>query len=448
MESSLLRYCLIGWVGVTGVALGFVGGYLVPREGNTDLPRPQLPTESAATAASPSAREQTPPARTLSLASPATFRADNALQVYQSMPSTARSKEFGRSESDKWLENLSANEIPLFLEGICAANSGPDGMGWDKKSLVTRALRKWWKTDRQAVLAWVTGLPPGPTKRFLSKNLLESLIYESEPALAMRLAKEFQARDPDLNLNDFQDKVVSKAIAKAWENPDATAEQMLELYSQLPNGTIGTTGSGVKNYPENFDFRKFLDGLFAMTEQDKKPSRLPSDALTEWAKIDPQAATAWFIETTEKGEKRVPFQDWSNISRAVADTHGTQAYYEWASRVLLGASDNFLKRGFPTPTGSEILGIAGATQNPTARDRILSHGLRGADIESSLRYLGMMSSPESRLRAIVENTHHFRKANQQFQLDNAVFRDLGLTREQVDEAIKSVGAGQIIRRVR
>ena len=361
------------------------------------------------------------------------------------MPPSARSKEFGNSESDEWLENLSANEIPLFLEGICAANSGPGGMEWEKKWLVNRALDKWWKADRQAVLSWVSSLPPGPTKRFLSLELLESLVYESDPDLAMRMAKDFKALDPEWDLDDFQEKTVSKAIEKAWENPNSTAEQMLELYSQLPSDTNGTTGSGIKDYPENFDFRKFLEGLFILTEQGKKPSRLPSDALTAWTRIDPQAATVWFMDASEKGKNHLPFQEWSNISSAVADTHGAQAYYEWASKILSGASDNFLKKEF-RPSGSDLLGIVGATQNPAARDRILTHGLRGADIQSTLRYLGMMSSPESRLRAISENSYHFREASEQFQLDDAVFQDLGLTRDQVEEAIKTDGMLQIIRR--
>jgi hypothetical protein len=309
-------------------------------------------------------------------------------------------------------------------------------MGWDKRGLVKSALGKWWKADRQAVLSWVSSLPPGPIKRFLSLELLESLVYESDPDLAMRMAEDFKSRDPEWELDDFQEKTDSKAIEKAWENPNSTAEQMLELYTNLPTDTSGTMGSGIKDYPENFEFRKFLDGLHALTEQGKKPSRLPNDALTAWARNDPQAATAWFMEVSEKGIKHLPFQEWSDISSAVADTHGTQAYYEWASKVLSGASDNFLKKEF-RPSGSDLLGIAAATQNPVARDRILTHGLRNADIESTLRYLGMMSSPEIRLRAISENSWHFQKANEQFQLDDAVFQELGLTREQVKEAIKN-----------
>lgn len=443
MNSPLLRKTLVAWVGVSGLALGFVVGYLVPKGGDEVAGE----THSARDPESPATARPSPEKASttaMNLADrpssnvPMTGlqRSEAARQVYQSMPSTKRSKEVGSRESDEWLENLPTNEIPLFLEGICAANSGPAGMGWDKRGLVKSALGKWWKADRQAVLSWVSSLPPGPTKRFLSLELLESLVYESDPDLAMRMAEDFKSRDPEWDLDDFQEKTVSKAIEKAWENPNSTAEQMLELYTNLPTDTSGTMGSGIKDYPENFEFRKFLDGLYALTEQGKKPSRLPNDALTAWARNDPQAATAWFMEVSEKGIKHLPFQEWSDISSAVADTHGTQAYYEWASKVLSGASDNFLKKEF-RPSGSDLLGIAAATQNPVARDRILTHGLRYADIESTLRYLGMMSSPEIRLRAISENSWHFQKVNEQFQLDDAVFQELGLTREQVKEAIKN-----------
>jgi hypothetical protein len=443
MNSPLLRKTLVAWVGVSGLALGFVVGYLVPKGGDevAGETHSARDPESPATARSSPEKASTTAMNltdrpSLNVPMTGLQRSEAARQVYQSMPSTKRSKEVGSRESDEWLENLPTNEIPLFLEGICAANSGPAGMGWDKRGLVKSALGKWWKADRQAVLSWVSSLPPGPTKRFLSLELLESLVYESDPDLAMRMAEDFKSRDPEWELDDFQEKTASKAIEKAWENPNSTAEQMLELYTYLPTDTSGTMGSGIKDYPENFEFRKFLDGLYALTEQGKKPSRLPNDALTAWARIDPQAATAWFMEVSEKGIKHLPFQEWSDISSAVADTHGTQAYYEWASKVLSGASDNFLKKEF-RPSGSDLLGIAAATQNPVARDRILTHGLRNADIESTLRYLGMMSSPEIRLRAISENSWHFQKANEQFQLDDAVFQELGLTREQVKEAIKN-----------
>lgn len=452
MLGPLSRNSWIILAGLSGMIVGFVGGYAFPRNAPVDSPIPESSPDRGPELSTPSSSGPAELAGKTALTSssskpqtPSAGRIEAAAQIYKSLPPAGDSREFGGSERQEWVQNLSPEEIPLFLEGFCAAHSGPQGMSFEEKWLVNRALKNWWKADRQSVLNWVSGLPPGPTKRFLSSELLESIVLESDPALATRMAKDFKARDPEWDMDGFQEKIAIEAIEQAWKNPVTTAEQMLDLYSQLPAKKNSTTGSPVRDYPENFDFRKFLDGLTALSKQNKEPRRLPSDALTAWAKADPQSATAWFIENSGKSQDRLPFMEWSNIAEAVSSTHGTQSYYEWASAVLSSASDQFLNTKFH-PSGSELLGIAQATQNPAARDRILSRGIGGADIESTIRYLGMMSSPESRLRAISQNRYHFQMAAEKFQLDESLFQGLGLTSEQVNEIIKPGGPPRIIRR--
>jgi hypothetical protein len=42
----------------------------------------------------------------------------------------------------------------------------------------------------------------------------------------------------------------------------------------------------------------------------------------------------------------------------------------------------------------------------------------------------MMSTPAARLDAISANKYKFAEANRQFEFDDSVFRNLGITREQ------------------
>jgi hypothetical protein len=434
MESNLLQKSLIGWVGVAGLAVGFAGGYLVPRENDEELakkdtPKPQAPSQNPReTPIASESRRDNPPALP---------RAEAARQIYRALPAIDGSTKSTQSSRYEWVRNLSPTDIPLFIEGLCAARSGPQGMELREQQLISEALETWWEADRKAVIGWVKGLPPGPVKRFLLSQVLENLVIDSDPALASRLAKEFQAADPEWDFDGFNDAYFRKTIDSAWKNPGASAEDMLQLYSQLPVEQDPTNCGPVTDYPENFDFRKFLDGLATLIESNKKPSRMPSDALRVWAMENPQAAVAWLIQNSERENAKIPFNDWSSISEAVSSVHGPQAYHEWAAKVLASAPDRFVEKVFYTADGGEVLGIVAATPDPAVRDRVLLHALSGSGIQTSLRYLEMMSTPAARLDAISANKYKFAEANREFEFDDSVFRNLGITREQVAAVLKA-----------
>jgi hypothetical protein len=445
MESSLLNKTFITCAGVAGLAVGFVGGYLVPRENMVTLEKPAIPrnASSSHSTTTTTAPEGSTATRPLQLSASASSGPQAANQILSSLPAPAKGPPTGQSERYQWVEKLPASDIPLFIEAFCAANSGPEGMKSEDRLLVKQALRKWGRVNRQAVLDWVSGLPPGPTKRFLFSRVLETLLIGSDPELAMELAEDFQVRDPGWDFDEFSKTIMRDTIDKAWKNPATTAQEMLDFYKRIPSGRSTTYGTPVGDYPENFDFRTFLDGMADLVEKKKKPARFPTDALKVWAKSDPQAAAAWLMEATDKRNADLPFYSWNDIAQAVSSVHGSQVYYDWAATVLGGASDKFLSRYLQNPSGGDVLGILAATRDSQTRNRLLTAALGGADIETSIRYLGMISTPELRLRAIAKNRYALQKANQKFHLDDALVRDLGLTREQVDEALKHDGTRDI-----
>jgi hypothetical protein len=436
MESSLLHKTFVAGVGLAGLAVGFTGGYLVPREPGVTMENPALTREARPQNSTPAASgpEQVSTMHPLQPAAAASSRAEASARLLVSLPPTGDEGDYQVGVRLKWVQELPNSEIPLLLEGLCAANSGPGGMDLKDLWLIRTALKKWGEGNRQAVLNWVSGLPNGPTKRFLFSQVLETLVMESDPDLAMRLAKDFQARDPGWNFDGVREKIVGAAIDNAWKNPASTARDMLEFYRQLPVHNSSTSGSPVEEYPENFDFRAFLDGLTTLMQSGKKPGILPSNTLTAWAQSDPHAASAWLMESMEKNQSRLPFVDWRNISEAVSSTHGTQVFYEWAANVLEGASEKFLRTQFRRSSRSDVLGIAGATQNPATRDRLLTSAIGGSDIQNSIQYLSMISTPVARLEAISRNLVTFIQADMEFELDDALFRDWGITRAQFEEA--------------
>lgn len=113
------------------------------------------------------------------------------------------------------------------------------------------------------------------------------------------------------------------------------------------------------------------------------------------------------------------------------------------SEVMEGASEKFLRTQFRSSSDRDVLGIVGATQNPATRDRLLTSAIGRADIESSIRYLSMISTPAARLEAISKSRYTFQQADKKFELDDALFRDWGLTREQVEEALKSTDSRRV-----
>jgi hypothetical protein len=304
--------------------------------------------------------------------------------------------------------------------------------------LLKKALDRWWVQDREGALAWVANLPAGTTKRYFMKTLLAELLKD-DSARALTLSEAFQAEDPTWKHVDFHDQHIGLLIDEAWKSPQASAEAILDYFSQLSRGG-GCTGQAGNHYPENFDFRKFFDGIVAQNSKDKKgPSKMPSDVLEGWAKVDPQAATQWFLDNAER-QVAVSFQDWDDIAQAVSAKNGPQTYHEWAADIITQASDAQRKAILESVGDQDALGIVSSLTDIGLRDLVLGAMARKnsgtvGKTDQTIDFLAKISTPEARLQAIKKDNSQYEWWMKKYPPDAAAFQKLGLTREQVSAAV-------------
>jgi hypothetical protein len=270
-------------------------------------------------------------------------------------------------------------------------------------------------------------------------EILEDFLIKEDPERAKTLAEAYKLQDPTWAAKDYNNIIVRGPIEVAWKNPQTTADEMLALYKNVSRG--GTCyGTSVRVYPEEFDFRKFLDGLDTLNQTDGRLSMMPSDTLAAWAKRDPQQAAQWLLQAQAKWRQQsrssLPFADWKEIAKSVAGNSGPQAYYDWAAN-FVGDLDETSRRSLLSAYGREgdVLGILSATKDATTRDKVLTSAIGASDAEQKLTYLKMLSTPEARINAIRSNNQSLAELTKDFEVDKSVYRELGLTEKQVQDAL-------------
>jgi hypothetical protein len=423
--------------GLAGLAIGLVAGYSLTRDSGptTDrpltAPDPVVPVSSAA-----GLNASIIPSRPTAAQTSAPATDQETQRVLQAIPSNAE-----WSTRYEWLRGLPPGDLPILVLGLCA-DSGPAGLPHEKLNLLRNALDQWWLKDSEGLLSWSRGLPTDGVKRFLVTEVLSRHLLEEDPRRAAAYAQAYAEEDAGWDGSEFQDATLVLQIDEAWKNPNITPAEMLDLYSRLSRGN-SVHSRLVGAYPPSFDFRAFLEGLRALNVKDgRNPTSLPSDALRQWATIDPQGAAEWLLgaRTSSGGHMgRLPFADWENIADAVAAKNGPQAYYEWAAQILTQSPRSWAKAIIAESKDGELAGIMACIQDPALRDRLLvehagDYHYSGGSIADRL---ALISSPELRLRAIANNPHYFHQWARIAGQDAGVLGKLGLTPDQVAEALSN-----------
>jgi len=407
-------------IGFGGLAVGLVAGYHIPRGGGEVL----VPTTSEV-------RPATGTRGTKSVAERASIQRDIAAKKF--VRSIPRADDF--SGREKWLATLSLDDLPKLIDSLCA-NIGPDGLDYSDKDLLTKGFKKWMAEDREGVVAWIANLPAGPTKRYFMKSLLGEMLKD-DPARALTLSEAFQVEDPEWKHTAIRDQRFDLLISEAWKKPNATADEMLNLYLQLDRGG-GCGGSSLGKYPEGFDFQKFLDGVVSQYEKDKKyPSSMPSDVLEGWARVNPGAAAQWFFASAEN-QQGVPFQEWADIAKAVSQTSGPDAYFEWTADIISSVSSKQIEsivRGLSEP---DVIGVTSRMTDIGLRDQVFTIAAAKhlyARNDQTVEFLAKISTPEARLNAIKQNSYSYARWVNEYPPDQTAWQKLGLSREQVDAVL-------------
>lgn len=420
-------------IGLACLALGLLVGYSIPRGG-------EIAARGAGTAADRRAASDAPAAKTANSKSTGTFTPARSTTGNKPDLAANRARQSLPSANDpqarhQWAQNLSPNEIPSLVAGLCA-DLGPDGLEHEDRNLIDSAVRAWWEKDSTGLLAWLNQLPKGGTKRYLVSSFLKQLSY-NDRARATALAESFKAQDPEWNDSELQDRFIKSDVEEAWKRSTVTADEMLQLYSRFSRGNR-TTGQRVGVYPLNFDFRKFLDGMAALNqEHGKNISEIPSDTLEAWAKVDPQSAVQWLVESQPDGQhwRGLSFADWEDIASGIAATSGPQAYHQWAADIVAQPQQGKLRELIlQRSSDPDLIGILEYIGNTAQRDEVLAAAVGSSNrwrSEDDIEKLALISTPEARLRVIVQNPDRFQSWIKRGKADPSFWPRAGLTTEQV-----------------
>ncbi|MEX1113855.1 MAG: hypothetical protein WEB53_01305 [Akkermansiaceae bacterium] len=404
------------------LALGLAGGYFLSQNGKSASSPPILTAPLIKSARPASERTQAK-------------RDGETRKFRQSIPPSDQ-----YVERTQWLENLAVDKIAALIEALCT-DIGPDGLQYQDKSFLEKALKKWWQEDREGTLKWASQLPSGGFKRYIMKFSLGELLKDDAPQ-ALAMSEAYQAEDPEWSHVAFQDTHVWNSITEALKKPATTAEEMLAQFSKLSRGT-GTTGSDVGSYPENFDFRKLLEEIDAGNLKDeKRPSFMPSDVLHGWAKADPKAATEWFLLMADN-QRDVAFQDWADIAKAVSISSGPRGYHEWAAGIIAEATPKQRSAIFENTNDQDAMGIAASISDVGLRDTVLAAAAQrnsgtSGQTEQTINFLSQISTPEARLQAITNDQGQYAWWIKTYTIPASGWQKLGLTREQFDDALDKV----------
>lgn len=425
-------------VGVACLAMGLLAGYSIPR-------REAPPTGEGQTNGAPWAAEPGKPApRPPASASP---KADHAFKFPKSaatpkQKAAATIAQSGPPATDdkariEWLHTLPAADLPRLVTELCQS-AGPNGLGNDERWLLSGAIDRWWREDGAGLLAWLKQLPSNRSKQYLVEKLLER-ISSQDPAQAAALAESFKSADPQWDSSPVFDSLLEKEVNQAWERPGITADEMLALYSRFSRGTR-CQGTYLKTYPDGFDFRKFLDGMASLNRQDgKSPARMPPDILQAWAKADPQAAADWLLqhEATKRENGEVSFVEWDDIVNGITARSGAQAYLQWAAGVVTQGQGELRTVILRESNDQQLAGIIGVIPDAASRDVVLAAAIAASKNygRDELGRIGLISTPEARLRIIAENADRFHSMIERGRNDPSLWPRIGLTSEQVAAAL-------------
>ncbi len=419
-------------IGAACFATGLLAGLSLP-QGPSDTTARQ-PEQTLAKTVTP-VKNREPSAKPAAInPSPAWIKpADNAAtKILQAIPAAEN-----RRARNEWVEKLTPKEVPGLVAALCA-DVGPDGLDHEQKNLIRQAMRNWWEADSKGATNWLKSLPNGGIKRYLVSNLLRGLAYQ-DAAQAEALAQSFKEQDPAWDDSELHDYLVSQHAEKAWKNPNVTADAMLEIYSRFKRHGGWTR---VAVYPQNFDFRKFLDGLASMREQDEGyQGTAPRDTLTEWAKIDPDSAVQWVLDAKSRGRHWTPIGDWRSIVDGIASANGPQAYHQWAAAIVTQPDGKLRDLVLEESESADLVGILQHIGTTAQRDQVLTSVLQKRIWRNdSINLLGMISTPEARLNLVASNPPP--DWIERGKADPTFWPRVGLTTEQVDAAMQEVSKTQ------
>jgi hypothetical protein len=337
----------------------------------------------------------------------------------------------------EFAETIKASDVPDLLE-VFLQEAGLEGIEYEQKKLLEKAVALWVAEDVDAALLWAGNLSTLKLQQFFQSMMLRDLA-KTDPFRALELASELQSQDKDFPFT----RVLSAGIDALMKQPGKERE-IAEMMRLAPSKDGGSSGSG-QDFPEGFSFETLLNSMAAMKKEGFEFSYTPTGMLKSWAKLDPEAAHAWWIANGEVG-----FEEWSDVYTSVADSMGHEDSARWllekftegnqAQRQTMARA---LNEVYPAPAARMVAAENMAKQlPPDLANEFVDHVLQDhfssnrKEQVDGLSMLNWYPTPQARADVLAKHLRHYEIDEIFENIPEAQLAPYGVTRQELEAAFQ------------
>jgi hypothetical protein len=228
--------------------------------------------------------------------------------------------------SDLFMD-IPVGDIPLLIEQW-KKRAGFSGLIYNEQYQITKLVQDWYEKEPQAALDWVASMECKKDRQELI-SVFVSAEAKRNFDRALELAKQYGT----VELGGL--KMPSEVQKKLGE---CDPERITEILRMFPTDNNARYGGELK-FKENFDFAKLAAALDKDYNEHKEQmnSFHPANFVTEWAKIDPEAAYDWISK--EKGNHKLSYGE-GDIASALNATRSRAQINKFLIEQIANGSDD------------------------------------------------------------------------------------------------------------
>ena len=228
---------------------------------------------------------------------------------------------------DKVAEEIPTADMQPLMEKMMASMWG--GMSEEQAGQLMFLMETWAEQDAEGALAWARTLEV-PRQREIALTGAAVVIGKEDPVAGFEIYAEVGEVNVQIEsgpLRPMMDEVYRLAAAKG-------VGALLEIVSRTPENKTRTHPHVSIEYPEGFDFAKFIDGLATVNSREGKGwisrSFTPPSPLGRWALRDADAAFDHALTRTGEGR----YASVNEMDEEMSEKSGTSEAARWMGEKL------------------------------------------------------------------------------------------------------------------
>ena len=229
-------------------------------------------------------------------------------------------------------DELNPTELRGVVEWL-ARQGGIQGLDSRKKSYLRSLVYKWYQLDPESALRWIASRDLSEDRQFHICQIASEMGAQDLPSAIDFLEEHV---DEAVTYKDFPYDLFSLA---AKQDPDLLVRLCaLSVHS-------GSGGFGIPvDFPDRFDFRRCMDGFTSIVDglrDGQRISNMPTNLISEWTKVDPQAAFEWALaaESGSWGDHTIGREPLAEFFSGLASSSDTNTYGSFVADFYLSPSD-------------------------------------------------------------------------------------------------------------